>query len=123
MSWYMLFNLLCRPRYNTGPYPLSVQSIKQRSAPVISLLAGEIAGRAANKWLPGPLILLLSGPGGLFGLGPLGPGHQFCDHGVDIPPLVEHLVGGLGDGHLDARLLGQGAVSYTHLTLPTTPYV
>ena len=24
MSWYMLFNLLCRPRYNTGPYPLSV---------------------------------------------------------------------------------------------------
>ena len=41
----------------------------------------------------------------------------------DQPQAIEKLVHGVESGYRNQLLLGVTAVSYTHLTLPTTPYV
>ena len=41
----------------------------------------------------------------------------------DIPPMIDQLLNGTFLAQADCNADGGVAVSYTHLTLPTTPYV
>ena len=42
---------------------------------------------------------------------------------VDDSALIRSLIGAIVEQQPDMQLVGAAPVSYTHLTLPTTPYV